>query len=349
MSVYYLKFKNSKGEMGMLVEKLTQAFGVSGYEREVREVIREEVKANADEIITDALGNLIVYRKGHGENKKRIMAAAHMDEIGFQVVKIEDKGLIKVRGLGGIPVAGTYMNRVMFRNGTVGIVSSTPKIEDVKNDVKKLYIDIGAQSKDEAAKHVKVGDVACYIGEYVELKEDNVTAKALDDRIGCYIMIEALKKLEKPYNDLYFVFTVQEELGLRGAQVAGNRINPDLGIALDVTSAHDFPNAPEGSNTLGGGTAIKISDGSVICNEYLVEEMVKCCEENSIKYQRDVIDAGGTDVGAVNRSNHGVRASGISVATRYVHGPNAFVNMKDVEASIELLSKFVDREFCFEE
>jgi putative aminopeptidase FrvX len=333
----------------MLIKKLTQAFGVSGYEKEIREVIREEVKGYGDEITVDALGNLIVFKKGYGENKKKIMAAAHMDEIGFQVVKIEDKGLIKVRGIGGIPVVGTYMNRVIFRNGTVGVVSSTPKVEDLKNDVKKLYIDIGAQSKEEASKYIKVGDVASYVGEYVELKERNITAKALDDRIGCYIMIEALKKLDKPYNDLYFVFTVQEEVGLRGAMVAANRINPDLGIALDVTVANDFPNASEGSNTLGGGTAVKISDGSVICNEYLVEEMVKCCEENNIKYQRDVIDAGGTDAGAINRSNFGVRASGISVATRYVHGPNCFVNMDDTDASIELLTKYVNREFVFEE
>lgn len=332
----------------MLLKEITQAFGVSGYETEVRNIIKEVVKEYADEIIVDALGNLIVHKKGHGENKKKVMTAAHMDEIGFQVVKIEDKGLIKVRGLGGIPMHATYMNRVKFRNGTIGIVSSTPKPEDLKRDVKKLYIDIGAQSKEEAEKHIRIGDVASYVGEYAELKDNNIAVKALDDRIGCYIMIEALKKTDKPYNDLYFVFTTQEEVGLRGATVAANRINPDLGIALDVTVANDYPNAPEGSNTLGGGTAIKVSDGSVICNEYLVEKMIKCCEENKIKYQLDVIDGGGTDAGAINRSNYGVRSSGISVATRYVHGPNAVVNMKDVEASIELLSNYVNSEFIFE-
>lgn len=332
----------------MLLERITQAFGVSGYEKEVREIIREEVKPYADEITVDALGNLIVYKKGTGENKKKIMAAAHMDEIGFQVIKIEDKGLLKVRGLGGIPVQAAPMSRVKFRNGTVGIISSTSKIEDVKTDITKLYIDIGAKSKDEAAKYVKVGDVAAYVGDYVELKDNNITSKAIDDRIGCYIMIEALKKIENPYNDIYFVFTVQEEVGLRGATVAANRISPDIGIAVDVTVAHDFPNSGEGSNTLGGGTAVKISDASVICDEYLVEEMIKCCEENEIKYQRDVIYAGGTDAGAINRSNFGVRAAGISVATRYVHGPNCVVSMDDVNASVELLSKFVNRAFDFE-
>jgi endoglucanase len=332
----------------MLLEKLTQAFGVSGYEKEIRELIREEVKAYADEVTVDALGNLIVLKKGTGANKVKIMTASHMDEIGFQVMKVNDKGLITVRGLGGIPVGATVMNRVKFRNGTRGIVSSTVKIDDIKNDIKKLYIDIGAQSKEEALKYVKVGDVACYDGEYLELKEDNVVAKALDDRIGCYIAIEALKKLGNPYNDVYFVFTVQEEVGLRGATVAAERIRPDLGIALDVTVAHDFPNSGEGSNALGGGTAIKLSDGSVLCDEYLVEEMIKCAEENNIKYQRDIIDMGGTDAGAINRSHYGVRSAGISVATRYVHGPNCFVNMKDTEASIELLCKYVNREFKFE-
>ncbi len=266
----------------MLLMELTQAFGVSGYEREIREVIKEAVKGYADEVTVDALGNLIVLKKGSGENKIKIMTASHMDEIGFQVMKIEDKGLIKVRGLGGIPVVATVMNRVKFRNGTRGIVSSTVKIDEIKNDIKKLYIDIGAQSKEEALKYVQVGDVASYDGEYLELKEDNIVAKALDDRIGCYMAIEALKKLENPYNDVYFVFTVQEEVGLRGATVAAERIKPDLGIALDVTVAHDFPNSGEGSNALGGGAAIKFSDGSVLCDEYLVQEMIKCAEENSI-------------------------------------------------------------------
>jgi len=331
----------------MLLKNLTEAFGVSGYEREIRELIKEEVKAYADEITVDAIGNLIVLKKGVGENKKKIMASAHMDEIGFQVIKIEDKGLIKVRGIGGIPVANSVFNRVTFKNGTKGIISSSVKIDEIKNDIKKLYIDIGAQTKEETLKYVQVGDVACYDGEFLELKDDNVVAKALDDRIGCYIAIEALKKLNTPYNDVYFVFSVQEEVGLRGATVAAERVKPDLGIALDVTVAHDFPNSGEGSNALGGGTAIKISDGSVICDEYLVEEMIKCAEENNIKYQRDIIDMGGTDAGAINRSYYGVKAAGISVATRYVHGPNCFVNMKDTESSIALLCKYVDREFNF--
>ena len=313
----------------MLLKRLCDAFGVSGYEREVRETIKEEIKNLADEILVDDLGNIIALKKGHGENKKRIMASAHMDEIGFQVIKIDDKGFIIVRALGGIPLVPTIMNRVIFRNGVQGIVSNSVDVDAVKN-IKKLYIDIGAESKEEAEKYVKIGDVASYVGEYVELKGNNVTSKALDDRAGCYILIEALKKMNNPYNDVYCVFSVQEEVGLRGATVAANRIKPEIGIALDVTIASDYPNSAVGSNKLGGGAAVKISDGSVICDEYLVDEMISCSEENEIKYQRDVIDGGGTDAGAINRSNYGVKATGISVPMRYVHGPNGFVNMVDL-------------------
>ncbi|MBE6082897.1 MAG: M42 family metallopeptidase [Tissierellaceae bacterium] len=332
----------------MLLKELTQLCGVSGYEKETRDFIKKAVSEYADEISVDALGNLIVFKKGTGKNKKKIMLAAHMDEIGIQVTKIEENGMIKIKSLGFLWPYTTYMSRVKFRNGITGIISSTVKAEDIKNDFTKLYVDIGAKSKEEALKHVKVGDVASYIGEYAELKDNDVTAKAMDDRVGCYIMIESLKRIDNPKNDIYFVFTVQEEVGCRGSKVTAARIKPDLGIAIDVTPAHDYPCDLEGSNTVGGGTAVKVSDTSVICDEYLVEEMVKCCKENNIKYQLDVIAVGGTDASSINQSNFGVKAAGISVVTRYPHGPNSLVNMKDVESSIELLSKYVNRDFNFD-
>jgi endoglucanase len=332
----------------MSLKRLTQAFGVSGYEKEVRDIIKEEIKDYVDEISIDALGNLIALKKGIGTNKKKIMLAAHMDEIGLQVTKIEENGMIKVKSLGFLWIPTTYMSRIKFRNGTVGIVASTIKAEDIKNDFTKLYVDIGLKSKAEVLKYVNIGDVASYIGEYAELKDDIITAKALDNRIGCYMQIEAIKKIDKPYNDTYFVFTVQEELGCRGSKVAAERIKPDLGVAVDITPAHDYPCDLEGSNAVGGGIAIKVSDTSVICNEYLVSEMVKCAEENNIKYQLDVLYVGGTDASSMNTANYGTRVAGISVVTRYPHGPNSMASMKDVEASIELLTKFVDRVFCFD-
>lgn len=331
----------------MLLDKLTQTFGVSGYEKEVREFIKETVKDYADDMTVDALGNLIIYKKGQAPNKKKIMLAAHMDEIGLQVTKIENNGQIKVKTLGFLWLSTTYMSRVRFRNGLVGIVAG--RVEDGKNDFTKLYIDIGAKSAEEAQEHIKIGDVASYIGEFVELKNGNIAAKAIDDRVGCYIMIEALKSIVVPQNDLYFVFTVQEELGCRGAKAAAERIMPDIGVAIDITPAHDYPCDLEGSNALGAGVGIKVSDPSVICDEYLVEEMVKCCKDNNIKYQYDVIDKGGTDASSMNLSNHGVRTAGITVATRYPHGPNSMINMTDVNAAVQLLSKFIDRSFSFED
>ena len=330
----------------MFLKNLTQAFGVSGYEKQVREIILEEMKGYADEVTIDALGNLILFKKGTGCHKKKIMMSAHMDEIGFQVLKIDDRGFITARALGGIPIQASVMNRVQFRNGVQGIIANNCDFDGLKN-IKKLYIDIGASSKEEAETFVKIGDVGCYVGEYLELKGHNICAKALDDRIGCYILAETLKKVTTPYHDLYFVFSTQEEVGLRGATVAANRIQPDLGIALDVTISNDYPNSGDGANKLGGGTAIKISDGSVICDEYLVDAMIECCETHQIKYQRDVIDGGGTDAGAINRSHLGVRCAGISVATRYVHGPNAVVNMDDVHASIDLLYHYIHMPFTF--
>ena len=333
----------------MLLKELTQALGVSGYEKEVREIIKAEVKDYADKITVDAMGNLIVYKKGTAKDKKKIMVSAHMDEIGIQVTKIEDNGQIKFKTLGFLWTSTTYMSRVRFRNGIIGIVNSTIKLEDVKNDFNKMYVDIGVKSKEEAMKYLKLGDVAGYIGEYTELKGGMVAAKAIDDRAGCYIMLEAMKKMDEPQNDIYFVFSVQEELGCRGAKTAAERINPDLGIAIDITPAHDYPCDLEGSNALGGGAAIKVSDPSVVCDEYLVEEMVKCCSEHDIKFQYDLMDKGGTEASSINQSNFGVRASGISVATRYPHGPNSMVSIADVEAAIELLCKYLNRSFRFED
>lgn len=332
-----------------MLKKLTQAIGVAGYEKEVREIIKEEAKQYADEIITDALGNLIVLKKGTGANKKVIMCAGHMDEIGYQVTRIESDGRLGVRGLGGLSNMVIYHNRVRFRDGRIGVVSCTTKVEESKNEVGKLYIDIGCTSKEDAEKYVKIGDVCGFCGEYVELANRYVTSKSLDDRFGCYVMLEALKRNKDCYNDVYYVFTVQEEVGCRGAIVAAERIKPDIGIALDVTTAFDYPNSGEGSNKVGKGTCIKISDGSVICDEYLVEEMVKCAEENQIKYQRDIIIAGGTDAGPINRAYYGARCAGISVATRYVHSPCSVVSLDDVDASTELLHNYTNREFTFAE
>lgn len=325
-----------------MLQKLTQLIGVSGREKQVSDYIIGEVKEYADSITRDSMGNLIVLKTGKGENRKKIMLAAHMDEIGLCVVKIQDNGLLTVKKVGGVSPFTSFMNRVQFANGTVGCVACKEKIQDIKIDqLDKLYVDIGAKDKADAEKYVRVGDLAMFKGDFVPLAGRNVMSKAFDDRSACFILIEALKKLDKPYHDVYFVFTVQEEVGLFGSTVSAEGIQPDLGIAVDITGAFDIPGDEYGNPVLGGGAAIKINDASVICDEELTEQLIKCAIDHSILYQLDALPAGGTDAGAITKSNAGVKVLGISIPTRYGHSPNSIVNLDDLEACILLLINYL--------
>lgn len=326
-----------------MLQELTQLFGVSGREKKVSDYIINQIREYGDSIKRDSLGNLIVQKKGTGEHKKKIMLAAHMDEIGLCVVKIQDNGLLTVKRVGGVSPYCSFMNRVMFANGTVGCVACKEKIQDIKPDqLDKLYIDIGAKDKADAEKYIRVGDVAMFQGGYTPLAGRNVMAKAFDDRSACYILIEVLKKMEKPYHDVYFVFTVQEEVGLFGSCVSSEGISPDLGIAVDITGAFDIPGDEYGNPVLGGGAAIKINDASVICDEGLTEELIQCAVKNQIAYQLDALPAGGTDAGAITKSNDGVKVLGISIPTRYGHTPNSIVNLDDLDACISLIKEFLN-------
>lgn len=327
-----------------MLKKLTGAFGVSGRESEIDKVIRGYVSEYADDISTDGIDNLIVYKKGYGENKKKIMVSAHKDEIGFMVMSIDDDGFLKVRNVGGINVAVSVSNKIIFKNGTVGIVGFSKGLGDVKQNVLDMYVDIGATSKEDAMKKVKVGDVASYVGDLVELQNGRVAGKAIDDRIGCYIGIKALMELDRPYNDMYFVFSAQEELGLKGATVASRSVKPDIGIAVDITGSYDTPDSKGGNMKLGEGAAIKIMDRSVICDESVVAKMLEICEKKDIKCQMDILPSGGTDAGAMNTSNYGVRAGGISIPTRNGHSPAGMADMADVQACKDLLVEFSNSE-----
>ncbi len=331
-----------------LLKELTQLWGVSGYEKRVREYILGEIEGYADEITTDPIGNLIVLKKGIGKtNKKKIMYAAHMDEIGFMVKKIEADGRLRVCNMGWNWTGSAYNARVVFRNGLTGVVGCEGDIEDAKNKAGKLYIDIGAKSKEDALKYVNIGDVCGYYGEYLPLLNDRVCAKTLDDRIGIYQLIEALKENREPYNDVYYVFCVQEELGCRGSKPAAERIQPDIGIAVDITPAHDYPCDLEGANEVDGGIGIKICDPSVVCDEDVVDAMIQCCEQQQINYQREVIDQGGTDASSMNTSHFGVRAGGIVVTVRYPHSQSAVASMADIEGGVDLICAFSNVEFNF--
>lgn len=332
-----------------LLKRLTQAQGIAGYEKEVRELIEREVKPYADEVFTDAVGNLIVLKKGRKEaDAKKIMFAAHMDEIGFMVKKIEDDGRLRVCNVGWNWAASAYNARVRFRSGITGVFGCVGELEEAKNDIGKLYLDIGAKSKEDAEKYVRVGSVCGYLGEYLELQNGLVSSKTLDDRIGCFQLIEALRENDGSCpNDIYYVFTVQEEVGCRGSKPAAERIRPDIGIAMDITPAHDYPCDLEGSNTVGEGAAIKYADPSVICDEDVVAAMEECCKNEEIPFQPEVIDKGGTDASSMNLSGLGVRTGGIAVATRYPHSQSSVASKDDIEAGIRLCTAISKYHFTF--
>jgi len=321
----------------MTFEELTQLTGVSGYESAVRERIADDVRAFADELTVDAIGNLIAFRRGTGADRKRVMLAAHMDEIGFQVIKVLEDGLLMIKTLGHSFLHVAYGSRIRFRNGTVGVVSSRVPAEKLGKDFTDLYVDIGANSREEALKHVDVGDPACYVGAFTPTVGRTVVSKAVDDRVGCFMMMETMKRWPKPYHDIYYVFSVQEEVGCRGAKVAAATIHPDIGIAVDVTPHHDRPGDLEGSNRQGKGVAVKISDTSVICDEGLCNHMIGLCRRNGIPFQKEVLYVGGCDASAMNLSWEGVRVGAVSIVTRYTHGPGCMVDHDDVEAGIRLL------------
>ena len=330
-----------------LLKKLTQAWGVSGRESEVRELIKKEIEAYVDEIKIDTLGNLIALKKGKG-NGKKIMLSAHMDEIGLQVKKIESDGRIKVCKVGWIWTAALYSDKVIFQNKTIGVVGCDGNIEEAKNDVNKLYVDIGCTSKEEVEKYVKVGDYCGFIGPFYELTNDRICAKSFDDRVGCWLLIEALKRNKgTKENDIYYVFSVQEEVGCRGSLTAAQAISPDIGIAIDVTPDHFYPSDLSGSNAVGEGIGVKLGDPSAMLDEQLVNMMIECCEDNNIKYQRDVMDRGGTDISSINRSGFGVRVVGISVVDRFAHSQSSIIAKGDLEAGIELIDKFTGLHFDF--
>lgn len=335
-----------------MFKELTQLHGVSGYETAVAAYIREKLEGKADELMTDPNGSVIAFFKGTGENKKRIQFAAHTDEIGLQVIKIEEDGRILFKELGTCFTFTTYQSRVRFRNGTLGIVSATVQPDKLSmsgpGKYAPCYIDIGLSSGEEVRKLVDIGDVAVFEGPYEELSGPYVTAKAIDDRVGCYMQLKAMEKIGyKPKNDVYLTFTVQEEVGTRGGRVTAQRILPDIGVAVDVTPAADRPGDFPGSNTLGKGTAIKISDTCSISDEYLVNKSIELCKANDIRYQKDVICIGGTDAGEMNLVGGGVKTIGFSVVTRYTHGPHAIVNTDDINATVDLIAEFMNADFEF--
>lgn len=324
--------------MKHLLKQLTETFGPSGYEENVRKLVRAEVKPLADEIKVDALGNLIARKHPSKVTKdtKRIMIAAHMDEIGLMVSHIDENGFARFSNIGGVFAKYVLGGRVRFLNGVTGVIGFDrfDKMNEIP-PLDKIYIDVGATSKKDCP--VKVGDVAAFDRSFVEMG-NRLVAKSMDDRVGVLVAIETLRALKSSPHDVYFVFTTQEEVGVRGATTSAFGIDPDLGIAIDVTPAADTPNALKMEMKLGKGPCVKIQDAGMLADSRIVQWMIRTAEKNKILYQREVLLFGGTDARAIQLSRAGVPAGCLSIPVRYVHSPSEMVDFADVQNSVKLLT-----------
>ena len=321
-----------------LLKDIVKVYGPSSNETLVREFIKAEIEDYVDEIQVDIMGNLIARKKGNG---KKIMISAHMDQIGLMAIDIDENGFIRFTNIGGISPFNTLSQQVIFENGTIGAVFAEPVDDISKLKLENMYIDIGAKSKEEAEEKVNVGDICIYHSDLVE--NDNVVfTPYLDDRVGCFIAIEAIKVIKEPKNDLYFVFSVQEEVGLRGAKTAAYSVDPDIGIALDVTAHGDTPKAKRFAIGLHKGAAIKVKDNSLITHPKIRQTLVDLAKNNHIPYQMEVLEFGGTDSGAIHVNKSGVPSGVISIPTRYVHSTVEMASKEDILNCTELLIAFLN-------
>ncbi|MCA6075484.1 M42 family metallopeptidase [Fulvivirga sedimenti] len=333
-----------------LLKKICEAPGVPGYEQRIRRMIIDEVTPLVDECHVDNMGNIITIKKGKSSDK-RAMVAAHMDEIGFMVTHIDDKGFVRFTTLGGFDPKTLTAQRVIIhgKKDVIGVMGTKPiHVMSAEERTKMpkttdFYIDLGMEKKD-VEKVVSIGDPITRERELIEMG-DCVNCKSIDNRVSVFVLIETLRKIKTTPFDVYGVFTVQEEVGIRGANVAAHTINPDFGFGLDTTIAFDLPGAQphEKVTSLGHGTAIKLMDASAICDYRMVDYMKKTADKNKIKWQPEVLTAGGTDTAGVQRMGKNGSISGaISIPTRHLHQVIEMAHKKDIESSIKLLGKCLE-------
>ncbi|MEM7261038.1 MAG: M42 family metallopeptidase [Planctomycetota bacterium] len=334
-----------------LLKKLCEACGPPGYEDRIREIYREEMTPLVDEMETDGLGNIIAIKRGKGDNPLKVMLAGHMDEIGFVVKYIDDKGFLRLQPLGGFDPKTLIAKRVrvMSKGGDrIGVIGSKP-IHIMSADERKklpelddLFVDLGLEA-DTVKEHVRIGDPVTLEQSFTQIG-DYYSGKSMDNRISVYTLIEAVRRLGEHNVDVYAVATSQEEVGLRGAMTAASRIKPDIGVAIDVTLACDVPAAKpeEYVTTLRGGTAIKILDSSFIAAPKLVDAFRDIAEKREIPHQMEILPRGGTDAGGIQRAGEAVPSITLSVPTRYVHSVVETIYGPDLEATVELLARFLE-------
>jgi endoglucanase len=329
---------------------LCETPGAPGREERVRKVVVEALKPVCDEVSTDTLGNVIALRRGAGRDKRKLMLSSHMDEISFVATHIDDDGFIRFNCLGGFDPKTLTAQRVVVhgREELLGVMGSKPvhilSEEDRKAapKIEDYFIDVGLPAS-EVSELVSVGDVITRQRDVVRIGQ-TVNGKSFDNRMGVFVLLETMDRLGDHELDVYAVASTQEEVGLRGATVAARNIDPDIGLALDITIANDVPDAKahEYVTKLGAGTAIKVLDSSVICNHKIVDFLRRLAKEHDIPFQLEVLPRGGTDTAAIQRSGKGAAVGCLSIPTRYVHSVIEMCHEKDIEATIRLLKLFVE-------
>ncbi|NLI01143.1 MAG: M42 family metallopeptidase [Chthonomonadales bacterium] len=335
-----------------LLKLLCETPGVPGYEDPIRRVVIEELKKLTDELHVDVMGNVIAVKKGSGG--PRVMLAAHIDEIGFVVKHIDDKGFVRLQPMGGWDPRNMTSQRVFVhaRSGDVllgalmpaskPIHMLTPDEANKAPKIEEFFVDLGLTGEEVRAK-IEIGDPVT-MARTAEMVGHNVLSKTLDARVAVYVMIAALRQLGKHEAEIVAVATTQEEVGLRGATTSAYAMRPDVGIAIDSTLANDFPGMEEHMQVtkLGGGAAIKIMDSSLLCHPKLVRHFRDVGEANAIKYQMEILPRGGTDAGAIQRSRGGVPSITLSIPCRYVHTVNEMASADDIDASAALLARYLE-------
>jgi len=334
-----------------LLRELTEASGVPGYEDRVRDRVRTVFEGAVDEVRTDSMGNVIGTIEGSGDYE--VAVAAHMDEIGFMVKHVTDDGFLKVDALGGwdARVLRAQRVRVHTQQGDLtGVIGSVPphtlseEEREKKDAVEDVVIDLGREGE-EVEEIVSVGDLVTMEQSTVKMG-DTVTGKALDDRVCLFAMLESARELEDPEATVHFCATVQEEVGLRGAQALGVDVDPDLAVALDVTIASDTAGVAEDKQVtrLGEGAAVKLKDGSVITNPKVTRRLRDVAEAEGIEHQLEVLPSGGTDTAAFQKANGAKPVGALSIPTRYLHTVTETAHGEDIRATIDLLTAFLASE-----
>lgn len=321
--------------MKALIEKLVSVSSPSGYESAIRGVIEETIKPFVDECRTDALGNLIARKGQKKENGKRILLAAHMDEIGIMVTHVDENGYARFTNLGGVYPRNTAGGRVRFLNGAAGVIGMEPHGSAYSVPaLDKMFIDLGVDSAKDCP--VGIGDVAVFERTF-EAIGDRLVAKAMDNRSGAAVLIETLRQLKDGPNEIVAVFTVQEEVGSRGAQTAAYGVDPDLGIVIDVTLAADTPKNTSTQVKLGGGPAVHIKDLGTLATPEVSAWITASAKKAKIPTQISILPFGYTDARSIQPSRSGVPTGGVSIPCRYIHTPSEMVDVKDLEQSVKLL------------